>query len=191
MVKEKASISAMLDRVGKRAAEYQYAYKGCGQSAFLALHDEFHFPGGDAVFKAATFTGAGIARMEGVCGAVIGAVLAMGLVAGRDRIEDPMYAGEIDKGSGLPRTLLIVRDFYRSFLDEFGSCMCGDIRLKLLGTRYNLGIPDELRRFEMEGGHETRARVVERCARLAAETIVRLQAEMNNDEAKDVQARRM
>jgi hypothetical protein len=74
----------ILDRVEGKAAAYDYEFSGCGQMVILALQQEFKLPGGMAPFKAATFCGRATSGVGGVCGALIGGILAMGMGSGRD-----------------------------------------------------------------------------------------------------------
>lgn len=80
----KKNNTELLQRIESQASYYEYHYHGCGQCVLFALQEEFKLPGGIPVFKAAGFTGAGVARTGNVCGALIASIMAMGLVAGRE-----------------------------------------------------------------------------------------------------------
>lgn len=167
----------VLDRVEMRAAAYEYEYRGCTQCVLLALQQEFNLPGGSAALKAAGFWAAGTARMGNMCGALAGTMLALGLLAGRERIEDPLYGEEIDETSGQPRRLEFARASFRTFVQEFGSWICRDIQISRLGRSYDLHNPKDHEEFEKTGGHKKCSEVVGKAARLAAETILEMKAE--------------
>ena len=76
-----------VERSKKKAHEYERDYSGCAQSVLGALQEEFGIGNKDS-FKAATVLSGGIARQGDTCGAIVGALSALGLVSGRERIED-------------------------------------------------------------------------------------------------------
>ncbi len=174
---KKDSKEEVLNRVERRAAAYEYEYHGCTQCVLLALQQEFNLPGGSAALKAAGFWAAGTARMGNMCGALTGTMLALGLLAGRERIEDPLYGEEIDETSGQPRRLEFARASFRRFVQEFGSWICRDIQISQFGRSFDLHNPKDNEEFEKASGHETCSKVVGKAARLAAETILEMKAE--------------
>jgi C_GCAxxG_C_C family probable redox protein len=168
----------ILERIEKKAHDYEYKYHGCGQCVLQPLLEELDLPGGSTVLKTAGYTGAGIARMQNMCGALMAGVMAMGLVSGREKIEDPVFSGRIDEDSGLPMTLVIVRRFYQKFVDKYGSWICREIQESLLGRSFNLARPEEYEEFERAGGYNTCSKVVGTCARMAGEMILKMRQEM-------------
>ncbi len=76
-----------VERIKKKAQEYDRDYSGCSQSVLGALQEEFGI-GNKESFKAATLLSGGIVRQGDTCGAIVGALSALGLVSGRERIED-------------------------------------------------------------------------------------------------------
>lgn len=165
----------ILDRVERKAAAYDYEFSGCGQMVILALQSEFKLPGGMAPFKAATFCGRATSGIGGICGALVGSVLALGLASGRDQIEDPLWPEPDNKAeTGFPKSVEIVRDLYKRFEKELGSLKCREIQAKLLGKSYDPENREESQRFEHEGGREACSKCVGKAARLAAETLMQL-----------------
>ena len=59
----------------------------CAQAAFLALQEQFKLEDG-AILKALTPFPGGIALKGETCGVVIGCVLALGLVFGKEKMDD-------------------------------------------------------------------------------------------------------
>ena len=167
----------ILERVERKAAAYEKQYHGCAQSAFLALGEEFDFPGTSAVFKAAGFMAGGTARMGNMCGALAGGMLSLGLAAGRERIEDPLYGEEINEASGQPKRVEFARKLYQGFVQENGAWMCRDLQIRLFGRSYDLHNPEDYAKFQEAGGYEKCPKLVGRGARLAAEIILGMKAE--------------
>ncbi len=106
----------LLLEIKELAQGYQYQYGGCGQSLLLALQRKLNLPGGEAAFKAANYAGLGIARSGDMCGALLGAIIAMGLASGRSSIKEPPYPepGNLDEATGNPKSLDFTRKvFYK------------------------------------------------------------------------------
>lgn len=165
----------ILDRVERKASAYDYEFAGCGQMVLLALQQEFKLATGMTVFKALTFGGRATWGVGGVCGALIGGVLALGLASGRDKLEDTIWPNPDEKGeTGFPRSVETVRRFYRKYEQEFGSYQCRDIQAKLIGKSFNPEDREESMKFEHEGGREACSRCTGKAARLAAETLMEM-----------------
>jgi C_GCAxxG_C_C family probable redox protein len=133
----------------------------CAQASFLALDDVFGF-GQPGILKALTPL-PGIAERGETCGAVVGSLMALGLVHGRDRLDD---------WNAWRASLVPARTFCDRFQSEFGSTQCGDIVERLVGRRLNLYDPVELAQFQIAGATELTSRVVRKAVRLAAELIL-------------------
>ncbi|PWR71116.1 C-GCAxxG-C-C family protein [Methanospirillum stamsii] len=99
----------------------------CSQSVFTAFAEENGLDPAIAL-KIATSFGGGIGRTGNVCGAVSGAILAIGLIHGMDSLQE---SGKKEQCYALDQ------EFIQKFTAKFGSIEC----TKLLG--YNLGIPAE------------------------------------------------
>ena len=166
----------ILDRVERRASAYDYEFSGCGQMVLLSLQQEFKLSWSPAVFKSATFFGRGTSGIGGTCGALAGGVMAIGLAAGRERIEDSIYPDpeDRDETTGFPKSLELIRKFYKRFAQELGNLQCRELQAKLMGRSYDPENKEESERFEKEGGREKCAELVGRAARLAAEIIMEM-----------------
>ena len=114
----------------QKVKEYLEISGNCAQTSFLALQEQFGLDDG-SILKALTVF-PGIALRGETCGAVVGCLMALSLVYGRERLDD---------WEGYIRSLRPARRFCRSFEKELGSTMCGDILESIFGRRYNLAIP--------------------------------------------------
>lgn len=120
---------ALLSQLNTKVTEYLTVSGNCAQTSFLTLQENFDLEGG-AILKALTpFPGIGL-RGE-TCGAVIGSLMAIGLVYGRGR-------DQLEDWSAFTSSLGPARRFCRAFEKEYGSTMCGDIVEAQFGKRYNL-----------------------------------------------------
>jgi len=160
----------ILDRVAKKAGDYEEVSISCSQGTLAALKEEFNMPGGKDVIKAAMFM-PGIASRKETCGAVVGGLMALGLVLGRDKISDPEPNTPEAKEQMFKLREKAWR-FCEEFKKEFGSTMCGDIRPKIMGRAYNSMDPKEHQQFLADGGPKKCRVPPEKAARIAASIIL-------------------
>lgn len=155
-------------RAKARANDY---YSGCAQAVLNALQETLGI-GDVESFRAATVLSGGVARRGETCGALVGALMGLGLACGRDRMEDtPAYSRANDEAQ------LLVDAFKSALQDAFefeqplSSTLCRDIQSRVFGRSYYLADADERAAFLANGGHDsTKCPTV--CA-LAAETAAR------------------
>jgi C_GCAxxG_C_C family probable redox protein len=155
--------SELLEFLDERAAINMERCHHCAQASFLTLREGFGLPDGD-IFKALTPL-PGIAERGETCGAVIGSLMAIGLLFGRERLGD---------GSTWRASLVPARNFCEKFEQELGSTQCGDLLEQHFGKRYDLADPLERAEFlaARPGPSEICGRVVRTAVRLATEAIL-------------------
>src|SRR4030043_1843423 len=106
----------ILDRVQRRAEEYNFATKNCAQGTALALLEEFGL-GSMEIIKALTpFPGVG--GTGEICGGITGSLIAFGLFFGSDDRLD--Y-------EAMNRTIATSQKFMAFFEGELGHIYCADI----------------------------------------------------------------
>ncbi|OGO11872.1 MAG: hypothetical protein A2Y93_16790 [Chloroflexi bacterium RBG_13_68_17] len=123
----------ILDRVQRRAEEYNFILKNCAQGTALALMEEFGL-GSMEIIKALTpFPGVG--GTGEICGGITGTLIAFGLFFGSDDRLD--Y-------EAVNRTIATSQKFMASFEGELGHIYCADIIEKvILGRKLNPGESEE------------------------------------------------
>ncbi|MFC2036204.1 C-GCAxxG-C-C family protein [Chloroflexota bacterium] len=142
-----------VEKAKKKAHEYDKQYGGCAQSVLGALQEELGIGSKDS-FKAASVLVGGIALQGETCGAIVGALSALGLVSGRERIEDT----EANRAA-IDLAVIVIARFKRemkkqfTFKDELSSTLCCHIQEKVYGRSFNLVDKDEFRAFLKAGGH--------------------------------------
>ena len=141
-----------IERVKRKALEYDFL-SGCSQSVLGAIQEEFAIGNTDS-FKAATVLSGGVVRTGETCGAIIGALLAVGLVIGRERMED------FDAYQGAMKIGLEVRDKFMKELkaqfvlkEDLESTLCRHIQEKIYGRSYDLADDKDRQAFLDAGGH--------------------------------------
>jgi C_GCAxxG_C_C family probable redox protein len=108
----------------------------------------------------------GVARGGETCGALSGAIMAIGMVAGRSKIDD------VD---AYQSCMKLAREARERFLERVGHTLCAEIHKILLGRTYRLYDDEEREKFHEAGGHSREAcpGVCGKAARIAAEIILR------------------
>ncbi len=110
----------------KAAAYFKQGYN-CAQSVLLTMQEHYDYES-DIIPKIATAFGGGIGRRGSLCGALTGAIMAIGMKHGtnEDILEKRMQA------------YMLARRFYEEFVKEFSTPFCRE----LIG--YDLTNPQEL-----------------------------------------------
>lgn len=150
----------ILDELDEKVATYLVMSMNCAQTSFVTLQEQFGL-GDGAVLKALT-SFPGVALRGETCGAVTGSLMALGLVFGREKLDDK---------EGFFASLLSARTFCHRFEEELGSTLCGAILESELGKRYDLADPAQFREWEAAGGPDKCMAVVKKAVRIAAEII--------------------
>ncbi len=132
----------------------------CAQTSFAILSEE-HGLDGAQILKALT-PFPGIALRGETCGAVIGSLMALGLVFGRDDLTD--FKGYI---GSLPSA----RRFCARFEEENGSTACSAILVEKLGRNFDLADRGEAVEYVSSGGPDACAEVVASAVKIASEGI--------------------
>ncbi len=119
----------------------------------------------------------GVARQGETCGAIIGALLALGLVIGRERMEDEeaykaMMEPSIEVRSRFKEELK--KQF--GFEEELESTLCCHIQEKIYGRSFYLANEEERQAFLDAGGHDETGcpKVCGIAAQVAAEKLLEL-----------------
>ncbi len=158
-----ANKEEILDRVQRRAEEYNFIFKNCAQGTALALMEEFGL-GDMEIIKALTpFPGVG--GTGEICGGITGSLITFGLYFGSDDRLDYEAMNE---------TIMTSQKFMAFFEGEIGHIYCADIiETVILGHRLNPGESEEaMVAFSQEKGFEKCGLPPGIGSRLAAEFII-------------------
>jgi C_GCAxxG_C_C family probable redox protein len=158
-----ANKNQILDRVQRRAEEYNFILKNCAQGTALALMEEFGLGDMDIIKALTPFPGVG--GTGEICGGITGSLIAFGLYFGSDDRLDFEVTNE---------TIMTAQRFMASFEDETGHMYCADIiETVILGHRINPGESEEaMMTFASEKGFEKCGLPPGIGVRLAAEIII-------------------
>jgi len=123
--------------------------------------------------KASTALAGGVARMGENCGALTGGIMAIGLVLGREELEDIQAYRDTMEAS---------YEMYNRFKEEIGSTMCLEIQKSLLGRGFDLKREEESEAWYKAGGLEKCPMVCAVAARIAADIILTLKGNRQESE---------
>ncbi|MBA7473211.1 hypothetical protein ES707_08546 [subsurface metagenome] len=163
--------------IEENARHYQFKYHGCSQTCLLALQEGLGI-GDLASFKAASGMAAGFGgKGVGLCGALVGAAMAIGIEFGRAALEEiglPQQTGS----SNYSRSYALCGELFEEFKKAMGDQVtCWGVQEFIFGRHYDSSDPDVQK--EKETGDYFRRmsletqNVVAVAARLAAEIILR------------------
>jgi C_GCAxxG_C_C family probable redox protein len=148
---------------------------GCSQAVIAALQEGLAIGDVQSLKAASAFAG-GMARRGESCGALVGALMALGLEEGREKLEDlPKLQSTIADG------YVLSNEFMRRLEKEWGlknplpSTLCRDIQLALYGRSWNLADSAQRTDFINSGGHGDNGclKVCGVAAEVAAEMILK------------------
>jgi C_GCAxxG_C_C family probable redox protein len=154
----------LLDRVAWDAYYNDRVYEGCSRSVLQALQSHLHLGDGGAL-KASTALAGGVARMGENCGALTGGIMAIGLVLGREELEDIQAYRDTMEAS---------YEMYDRFKAELGNTMCLEIQKTLLGRGFDFKIEEESEAWYKAGGLQKCPLVCAIAARIAGDIILTL-----------------
>lgn len=159
---------SLIERAEKLGAEYEMKYHGCSQCVFAAVQETLGLNNKSA-FKAATGLAGGVARMGETCGALLGGIMAIGILFGREALEDSASS------MGYQMTMQLSSQLCKEFIREFGTTRCRDIQAKLFGRSFDLSDPEQRKEFMLAGAYSINGcpSVVKKAVRLTMEIILK------------------
>ena len=153
--------NTILDNLEAKAGMYEEAFSSCAQGTLLALQEQFGL--GDVHTLRAATAMPGIALRGETCGAVIGALMALGLAMGREK------PGQDDEAFN---TYVAADRLCAEFRKEFGGCNCRDVQQHLFGRAYDLQNMEEVAEFSASGAGKKCAIPAGKAARIAGKLIL-------------------
>jgi C_GCAxxG_C_C family probable redox protein len=159
---EKTSRTELLDTIEKAAHDYERDYHGCSRCVLKPLQEHLGL-GDDSSLKASTTLAAGVAMRGETCGALIGGLLAVGIVTANEDLKDT---------DALTNSLASGFRLARKVEREFGTTNCTKLQTEKLGKFYSLADPEQYKAFIEAGGYRECPKVVGKVARMTAEFIL-------------------
>jgi len=147
---------------------------GCSQAVIAALQEGLEI-GDKASLMAATAFAGGIARRGETCGALVAALMALGVEEGRETLEDfPKLQSTVSDAHTLSTEFMKRLDKEFKTKTPLGSTLCRDMQKVIYGRSWNLADPVQRQNFIDSGGHgdEGCLKVCGIAAEVAAEMIL-------------------
>jgi C_GCAxxG_C_C family probable redox protein len=153
----------MLDRVQRRAEEYNFFAGNCARSAALAVMEEFGLGNVEVIKAMSPFPGYG--GTGGMCGGVTGGLAVLGLHYGSEDLRDL---------KAMSSTMAAARQFMKHFEEEVGAVTCRKIHEDVIFGRYmDPGAsPENRKAFQEAKGFEKCSLLPGIGARIATEIII-------------------
>lgn len=159
----------VIDRVAKAAYNNNRAYEGCARCVLSALQTHLDLMDDGKAFKsvlkASTALSAGVARKGETCGALLGALMALGLEGGTEQLDD--FGGYVE-------TMVHASNIFDKFKKKYGTVKCFEIQEQVLGRRVDFFIDGDAEWWYEHGGLDKCPGVCSVAARIAAEEIMEL-----------------
>ena len=150
-----------LDALGGSVDATLELSRNCAQTSFSVLQGAFALEGGPILKALTAFPG--LALRGETCGAVTGCLMAIGLIHGRDRLDDwKAYV------ASLPAS----RRFCRRFEEQHGGTSCARLLEAKLGRTFNLAERGQAIEYLAAGGRETCRGIITSAVEIAANIIV-------------------
>jgi C_GCAxxG_C_C family probable redox protein len=158
-----ANKEQILDRVQRRAEEYNFILKNCARGTALALLEEFGLGNIEIIKALSPFPGFG--GTGWMCGGVTGSLIALGLYFGSDDVLDYDAVGG---------TIMAARKFMPRFEEKVGSVVCPKLQEDVIFGRYMdpAASPENMEAFAKAQGFEKCGLLPGIGARLAAEIMI-------------------
>jgi C_GCAxxG_C_C family probable redox protein len=158
-----ANRQQILDRVQRRAEEYNFLARNCARGTALAVMEEFGLGNMEIIKALSPFPGFG--GTGWMCGGVTGGLIALGLYFGSEDIQDYDAVGA---------TIMAARKFMPRFEEQVGAVVCPTVQEDVVFGRYMdpAASPENMQAFAEAQGFEKCGLLPGIGARLAAEIII-------------------
>jgi len=144
----------LLAQASRKAADSERQFWGCSQAVLGALQETLHI-GDNESFRAGTILSAGVARRGETCGALIGALMALGVACGRKQMPDKdAYNQAMDHAQDVVNAFKSGIETRYKLAAPLESTMCPEIQKRLYGRSFRFIEPAERKAFNDAGGHK-------------------------------------
>jgi C_GCAxxG_C_C family probable redox protein len=182
----------LIQNIRKKAHEYD-KFSGCSQSVLLSIQEGFGMKN-LAAFKSATVFGGGVARSGETCGSLIGALMAFGLVIGREKMEDTeIYRKSMEPARKIQRRFKEELKRQLQFKENLKTSLCKEIQKNIYGRSFDMNDRKDYQAFLDAGGHGDLGcpRVCAIAAQVAAEEIFKIRNRVRSGRSQHRPTNRM
>jgi len=127
-------------------------YGGCSQAVLAALQDGLNIGNAETLKAATALPGGGGWRGE-TCGALLGALMALGIVIGREKLEDTeKYSKAMEISRDIIESFKKEMQVHFGFTEALENTLCSHIQSKIFGRSFNLSHSADKQAFIDAGG---------------------------------------
>jgi C_GCAxxG_C_C family probable redox protein len=156
----------ILEEVYNLAFKYEAELGSCPQCVLAALMETLDVGDPNTIKAVDALAGGTTLSTEGTCGALVGGLLAISSIVGREY-------DDFKSGKRKREVFKYAKKLYDKFVEEYGSPVCKEVHKKIFGRTFNLLNLKDYSEFEKAGAHIDKCPVVcGKVARWAAEIIL-------------------
>ena len=142
----------IIAQASAKAAE-AVTYGGCSQAVLGALQETLNIGNGES-FRAGTVLAAGVAKRGETCGAVIGALMALGIARGRSTMSDKQaYSRAMDDAQDVIDAFKTGIEQHYKMSEPLANTMCPVIQEIVFGRSFNFLEKSDQTAFLDAGGY--------------------------------------
>lgn len=160
----------ILEKVYRLAYKYEAERGSCPQCVLAAIKETLGIGDPETIKASQGLAGGSALSTEGTCGALVGGLLAISSIIGRNYKEFSAGARKI-------RVYKYSKKLYDKFVEKYGSINCKDVHKKIFGRTFNFFDDKDYAEFEKQGGH------VDKCPSVSGD-VARWTAEIILDDIK-------
>ena len=142
---------ALAEKAASKALKYEFDYGCCPQCVLAAVQETVGQISDETIKASHALSGGGGLSGVGLCGSLVGGILALGTKRGRDR--DKFHRGKFIGNFRKAEELM------KEFRARFGGLTCQELQERFTGEIYDMWQPEEYQRFCEQRGDQ--------CARTA------------------------
>jgi C_GCAxxG_C_C family probable redox protein len=147
----------ILEQIYQLAYEYESKVGSCPQCVLAAIKETLNIGDENIIKSADALAGGTSLSTRGTCGALVGGMLALSSVVGREYTD-------FKNGKRKRRVFNYAKLLYDRFIEEYDSPLCSDVQQKIFGRSFDLWDVDDYNKFEKAGGH------VDKCPSVSGNT---------------------
>lgn len=152
----------IIKEIEENAAKLYPVYHSCSQPTLAALNTGFNLKADQTVTAIKLFAGGIVGKGE-TCGAVTGALLAIGFYF------EPQNQGDMSKSGS---SMIYGRQFFDRFTQEFGSIRCREVIKHQYGRYFDFGNMEDMQLFAKEKDKGKCIEVIKKAVRIASDLIL-------------------
>ena len=156
----------LIDEIYKLAFKYEAELGSCPQCVLAALYETLDIGNPETIKAIDSLAGGTSLSTEGTCGALIGGLVAISSIVGRE------YK-DFKEGKRKRLVFKYSKKLYDKFIKEYESPICKGVHKKIFGRTFNLLDKNDYNEFEKAGAHKDKCTDVSgKVAKWTAEIII-------------------